>query len=150
MKTKIFNNYDGSEDIIILGQHAGVGDILLMDDYTDCQINIGDTPVTSINTDGFISILSPEQYEEWVEESISNDTDFNVVDAIYIPKFKGDISMSVEVDENGTTSNRFSFNDFIGNQIEEVWEFILQLPVGTKIYPIENHDLYTLRKKIGK
>jgi hypothetical protein len=152
MKTKTYANYDGSEDIIILGQYAEKGDIELTDDYTSCQVNVGDTNVMSIETDGFISILSPEEYEEWVEECITNEIELDDldVDAIYLPKFKGDISMAVESDRNGGTSTNFDFDDFIGHQIEEVWEFILQLPEGTKVYPIENHDLFTLRKKIRK
>lgn len=139
VKTKKLTSYSETSDFVILGcDYDGNHDIEITDDYTGLDIYEGGKRKFSIESDGFVSIMSIDGYKNWVKEFAEDCGD--ACDAVLVSGYQGDIRVGAKL-EDGTFSSDFNFNDYIQHQIDDCESVFINFPPGTQINEIKNHDL---------
>jgi len=139
VNTKKLTSYSEPTDFVILGcEYDGEHDIEITDDYTGLDIYEGGKRKFSIESDGFISIMSIDGYKNWVKEYGEDCGD--ACDAVLVSGYQGDIRVGAKL-EDGTFSTDFNFNDYIQHQIDDCESVFINFPSGTQINKIKDHDL---------
>lgn len=139
VKTKKLTSYSEPTDFVILGcDYDGDHDIEITDDYTGLDIYEGGKRKFSIESDGFVSIMSIDGYKNWIKEYGEDCGD--ACDAVLVSDYQGDIRVGAKL-EDGTFSTDFNLNDYIQHQIDDCESVFIDFPSGTQINEIKNHDL---------
>lgn len=131
-------------DIMIIGSVCyDDSDVRLYDDYTFCTVMVGGNKEFSFHTDGFLTILTLEEFEKWLPNNKWFTQPPYDIECAYLPFFKGKISMKVELSSNEYSSD-FKLNNFIADQIgiDNIDDFIIDLPRGTTAYLVEDPTLF--------
>jgi len=134
-------------NLVIVGADTSDGggsrDIAVTDDETTVDIKSGNSKPITFSCEGHISILTLPQYEGWLKHCRDNGmepADFGIVDAVLLTNFVGDIRVTLK-GEDGYI-NGFHLGDYILHQTEEdVYDVTIELPSGTNLYEIKDHNL---------
>lgn len=152
-KTKLLKSIDTPQDLIIVGMTVGDSEeFSITDDYSGFDINIGDKKKFGIESDGFVSIVTVQEFLDFKK----NDEDAYeaIIDgacgAVLLQNFSGEIRVGVK-DKNGNPAMRplkttydFDLNDYILHQFDEYVNVIVDLPAGTNAVEITDKNLVSL------
>lgn len=143
---KTLRTYSRPTNVIILGSFLDEhcrrhreSDLKITDDECDIELFIGEAKM-KIDSDGFISILTPEEFYEWVEEQENRDgwDEDSIVDAVLLRDFVGAISATA-LNEDEEETDDFDVDDYVCHQFEDYeTRPILKVPSGTNAVKINS------------
>jgi hypothetical protein len=141
IKSKIVQTYNEETTLVVVGttDHNDDSDVEITDDYTGFGIYVGGKKFNgSYESDGFISIMTLDNFKKWQSSYPEFLTDGGGVESFILPNFKGTISVTAKVDEGFT--NQFDLSDFIQHQdgMEDA-EVYLVLPEGTEVIKMDDY-----------
>jgi hypothetical protein len=131
IKTNVLKTFTVPTDFVILGSMTDKSDFSITDDFETLHIYVNGKKTGSIETDGFVTILSMEEYKNF-KNSLSEEV-LGLYECIIVSNYKGDINVGAKVD--GEYTNNFNFNDYIAFQFNpdyEDYEVFINFPTGTK------------------
>lgn len=142
---KELKTFDVPTDIVILGEQSDEDcqDFKVTDDESGYEIYVGGKFAESCCCLGFGSVLTVDEYRKWVTlKRADEDDDYidDLISAHLIEDFVGTIGISAKLEDN-TFSNNFNLNDYVCHQFNDYVEVIINLPDGTVLNEIPNHDL---------
>lgn len=142
LKTKVLKSFSTPTDFVILGSKVGNGDFSITDDFETLHIYVNGKNVSHIETDGFVTILSMDEFEKFKNDYA--DISLELFECVAVSNYKGDINVGIkctEYDDQDLMSvkfiNDFDFNDYLAWQINADednldYEVFINLPSGTK------------------
>ena len=144
LKGKEVRTFDKETTLVVVGDYNDdSSDFSITDDETGFGVYIGDKEhITSYESDGFVSILTLDEFKIWrtkIEDN-GNDMDDILGSSFLIPDFKGTIGVTAKTSNNEFT-NDFDIDDYICHQVDNCYDVYLTLPEGTTIIEMENHEI---------
>lgn len=142
LKTKVLKSFSTPTDFVILGSKVGNGDFSITDDFETLHIYVNGKNVSHIETDGFVTILSMDEFEKFKNDYA--DISLELFECVTVSNYKGDINVGIkctEYDDQDLMSvkfiNDFDFNDYLAWQINADkdnldYEVFINFPSGTK------------------
>jgi hypothetical protein len=141
LKGKEVRTFEEKTTLVILGDYNDdSSDFSITDDETGFGVYIGDKEhSTSYESDGFVSILTLDEFKNWRTkiEKEGNDIEDVLGSSFLIPDFKGTIGVVAKTNNEFTTD--FDLDDYICHQVDNCYDVYLTLPEGTTIIEMENH-----------
>jgi hypothetical protein len=140
IKSKTVKTYNEETTLVVMGtmDHNELHDVEITDDYTGFGVYVGGKRMKDYESDGFISIMTLDNFKKWQASYPEFLTDGGGVDSFLLPNFKGTIGITAMVDDYFT--NQFDLSDFILHQdgMDEA-EVFLTLPEGTEIMKMDDY-----------
>lgn len=150
---KHYKTYTEPTDLVILGTIDANDnrDIEIDDDYASLEIRVNEKPVKSIETDGFVSILTVDQYKKWHKKWMDegaltgddeDDRDIGL-EAIFVAGFTGTIGIGVFSKKMGYVTD-FDATDFICHDDQfnnDYPEVFINFDGDADIHDITSHNL---------
>jgi hypothetical protein len=145
IKSKIIKTFNEETTLVIMGtmDHNELHDVEITDDYTGFGVFVGDKMVkASYESDGFISIMTLDNFKNWQVAYPEFLTNGGGVDSFLLPNFKGTISVTAKI--NGEFTNQFDLSDYIQHQLNDYDEdsyadIFLVLPEGTEVIKMDKY-----------
>ena len=140
---------DEPTTLVILGdEYDNRNDFSLTDDFSSYEILIGNKVVDeSFDNNGFVTILTIEEFENYCLCRKKEDPDFDfiyAIDVVLLPNFVGTIGLTAKVD--GEFTNDFNTGDYIHHQYDfsKDVNVYITLPENTAAIKLEKKDLMHL------
>jgi hypothetical protein len=140
-KQQTLMTFDKPTTIVLLGDGTNDcdnSDFQVTDDESGFDIYVGGKPSKySSSCTGFGSVVTLEEYKNW---KYNLEYDGDISDAYIITGFTGTIGISAKL-EDDSYSTDFDLDDYICHQFDGYVDVIINLPEGTELHKIEDHDL---------
>lgn len=148
-KYKKLKTYDEPTNLIVLGTdndiQYGNCDFKITDDESSFGVCIDSEFKKNFDSDGFVSILTIDEYEKWLEDEENKESyldPFCPFDAFLIPNFIGDIEIGVKLSD-GSYDTNFDIDDYICHQYDDIYVegICINLPKDTEIIEWEGWEI---------
>lgn len=154
---KDYRTFTQPTDLVILGtlDASEESDIEITDDFVSLQIRVDSKPVKSIETDGFASIVTVDEYKKWHKEMVKqgsldgteNDSYFGI-DAVLVQGFQGTIGIGVYSEKLGYVTD-FDESSFIHHEEQfngDYPDVFINFDGEVTMHDIKGHDLTKIVK----